>query len=347
MIVQSIRLFHFRNYTDISFKFHPNITIIIGPNSKGKTNLLEAVYVALNTTGFREAKEDELLMWHEKSGYVETIQNKDKDTFTFQVSLRKTDLGIIKKMSIQKTQASAHEYLQTQTRCVLFAPQHIDIITSSPDIRRIYIDNCIAHYYPKIKANVRNYEHALRRRNKVLEHHHNQNSLIEELSFWNTYLEEQGKEITRMRQQYCQFLNKNPTLDGKTYEIEYVKNEFTPERCTHYFEQEKRMRKTYIGPQKDDFIIYQTNEEKQNLHIFGSRSEQRLGAFWLKHQEINYIQTYQNTNPILLLDDIFSELDGKNKSLVLRLIGTFQTILTTTEEEIPELTTAEKAVIRL
>ena len=76
MIVQSIRLFHFRNYADISLDFHPNVTIIIGPNAKGKTNLLEAVYVTLNTTGFREAKEDELLMWHEQSGYVETVQKK-------------------------------------------------------------------------------------------------------------------------------------------------------------------------------------------------------------------------------------------------------------------------------
>lgn len=347
MVLQSLRLYNFRNYSDISFQLHPQLTIIVGPNAKGKTNILEAIHTSLNTWGFRESKEDELLRWHTSEGYVETIQKKGAISYRFQVSLKKANPGVTKKLTIQKTKATSNEYLHTQTRCVLFAPQHIDIITGRPELRRTYIDSCIIHANPRYRSILRNYEHALRRRNKVLEHHAHQDTLEQELEFWNTYLQEQAHIITASRQEYCDKLNDNPHLEKRTYSIEYQKNEFTEDRCIESLPEEIKYRRTLIGPQKDDFIIYQENGEKQNLHIFGSRSEQRLGIFWLKYNEISYIQSTQRINPILLLDDVFSELDHVNKALVLQLVTKYQTILTTTDEEIPELATSEKSIIRL
>ena len=192
-----------------------------------------------------------------------------------------------------------------------------------------------------------NYESAIRKRNKVLELVRDENRLRQELIFWNNYLIEQGSHITKNRERYINYLNKNPKLDNKEFKIVYQKNEVTQERFAEKYELEKRMRKTAIGPQKDDFIIYLKNGFDRNIHHFGSRSEQRLGVFWLKMNEINYTQEHFDKKPILLLDDVFSEFDMHNKKLILDLITSYQTILTTTEEEVIELIDMDKEIIRL
>ena len=347
MIVQSITLHNFRNYTDSTIPLHPQLTIIFGPNAQGKTNLLEGIFTALHAYGFRESKEDELIRWNTNEMYVETVEKEKNTSFLFQIVFRLGNSGLVKKLLIQKAPTHTAHYLEMQTRSVLFAPNHIDIITGTPDMRRNYIDSCILSMNPRYKTILRNYEQALRKRNKVLEHHNNIATLREEIEFWNTYLQQQADVIFSERQQYCTFLNTQPHLEQREYTIAYTANRFTKERCMQYFQDEQRFRRTLIGPQKDDFIIYQINHQKQDLHIFGSRSEQRLGVFWLKYNEIRYITEQKKSKPILLLDDVFSELDKVNKELVLRLITQYQTVLTTTEPEIPELTSAEKHIVRL
>ena len=102
-----------------------------------------------------------------------------------------------------------------------------------------------------------------------------------------------------------------------------------------------------IGPQKDDFQINQKNESAKNLHHFGSRSEQRLAIFWLKFNEIKYLEEKFKNRPLLLLDDVFSELDVKNKKLIIDLVKKYQTVVTTTEIELLELADVPKSIIKL
>ncbi len=347
MIVKSIAFTAFRNFSHNEFIFDKDLTIIIGANARGKTNLLEGMYVAVRGTGFRESKEEELMQWQQTSSIVETRWAEKAGTTLFTVAFHRRGESVEKSYLINKTKKNHVVYQQYQSKAVLFAPQHIDIVTGSPDLRREYFNKVIFSYDPEYKKSVQNYEHALYKRNKVLEHHKNEDTLQEELLFWDEYLEKQAEYITQKRGEYIGYLNKHPQVEEKTFRIEYLKNELTQERLRAIYAQERRMRRTLIGPQKDDFHIFLSNKPEKNIHHFGSRSEQRLGVFWLKLNEINFYQQQFKIKPVLLLDDIFSELDVKNKKLVLDLIGNYQTIFTTTEKDLLTLAPSHKSIIQL
>lgn len=347
MLLKEIKLINFRNFEKSDFTFNPYLTVIIGDNAKGKTNLLEAIYFLVNSLGFRECKEEELINFNKEKASVEgTFVNKEEKN-NLRVNLTRANSRVEKVYFFNKTKKSHLFYLKEQVKAVLFSPEQIKMITDSPDIRRDYFNKLISFYDFEYKKKLGNYESALRRRNKVLEYYHSEEKLIEELMFWNDYLEKQAVYLTQKRQEYVDYLNDHQKLDSKEFKIKYLKNELNQERFKQVFNQEKRMRRTVIGPQKDDFQIYLQNEEEKNIHHFGSRSEQRLGIVWLKTNEVKYYEEKFNREPILLLDDIFSELDHKNKKMVLVLIKKHQTILTTTEKEVIDLIDVPKTVIGL
>lgn len=347
MILTSIHLKQFRNFEDRAFAIHPFLTIILGENSRGKTNLLESIYFSIQGKGFREWKEEELIMWDRSQLSAEASWQEQDAKYLFSIFVVKKSTGIEKKYAVNKVQKGTVAYKEYQTNAVLFAPEHIDIVTGSPDERRTYFNSILSVGDREYKKKLQNYEHAVRKRNKVLEFYRNEAALVEELRFWNTYLEEQATYITQQRQKYMDYLNINNKVENKTFKIEYLKNEFTKERLAMVFEEERRWRRTVIGPQKDDFAISITDNTPKNVHHFGSRSEQRLGVFWLKLNELRYFEETFKKRPILLLDDIFSELDIKNKALILHLIKTYQTVLTTTEVELLELSEMPQEIIKL
>lgn len=337
MILQRIQLHNFRNIESKIFDISPKLTVIVGENARGKTNILESIHCIINGMGFRESKEEELLLLDSSETQLDGIFEKEKNKHHFRVHLRKEKSGsITKSFYIQKVKKGHSHYNTEQTRCVLFAPEQIDIITGSPDIRREYFNKLINTFDVVYKKHLVNYEQALRKRNKVLEHFQSLDSLKEELSFWDTYLQKEAEYITKKRDEYTHFLNNHTALDGRDFTIEYSKNEFTYERLAEKKELELRIRRTLIGPQKDDWIIYLKNKNspKKNIQKYGSRSEQRFGIFWLKMNEISYMENEIGIHPILLLDDVFSEFDHENKERIVRLIEVYQTVMTTTEGEL-------------
>lgn len=348
MIISSISLTNIRNFPQAHFEFSPHLTLIVGENAKGKTNLLESVHIALYGTGFRESRELELIHWEHSQGVVESRFIEEDMESLYQVRLSKQDNNRVeKRYFINKTPKSAHQHRMYQTHAVLFAPQSLDIITRSPSRRRRYIDRVLSSVDPQYKTHLRNYEHALRKRNKLLEQYISLTSLKEELIFWNNYLAEHAVYITQKREMYIDFLNKNQTIQGRTFFITYQKNECTQEKLEKCFAKEQIIRKTFIGPQKDDFIIEQTKPQHKNIHLYGSRSEQRIAIFWLSLNEIAYVEKILKKKPILLLDDIFSELDEHNKELVMSMIVQCQTIITTTEPKLAQLAQMPEMVIEL
>lgn len=337
MILQRIQLHNFRNISSKVFDISPHLTIILGENAKGKTNILESIYCIINGVGFRESKEEELLLIGSESTSLDGLFEKDTNIQHFRIFIKKeTNGAITKQFFVQKARKGHAHYTLEQTRCVLFAPEQIEIITGSPDIRREYFNKLISTFDIVYKKHLINYEQALRKRNKLLEHSHSQESLIEELTFWNIYLEKEALYITKKRNLYTQFLNLHSTFDGRDFSIEYIKNEFSQERLLEKKELELRIRRTLIGPQKDDWIILLKNKNsaQKNIQKYGSRSEQRLGIFWLKMNEIHYMEEEIHIHPILLLDDIFSEFDHENKERIVHLIEKYQTVMTTTEDEL-------------
>lgn len=346
MLLKSINFHNFRNFEKETFTFNPFLTIIIGENARGKTNILEGIYVIIQGEGFRESKEEELIHLDKNSGHVEGVFGGE-DRFVYRVVVDKKKDFVEKHFFVNKTKKKHIQYLQEQIKSVLFSPEQIEIIIGSPGIRREYFDKLLTFYDYEYKKKLDNYGNALRRRNKVLEKHHDENQLIEELEFWNTYLIQQAEYITKKRKEYTNYLNEHQKLDSKVFSIEYVENAFTQKRLEDFFEEEKRWRRTLIGPQKDDFQISMEGKSKKNIHHYGSRSEQRMTIFWLKMNEIRYYEETREKKPILLLDDVFSELDIHNKKIILDLIKKYQTVITTTEREIIALAEVSKSIIKL
>lgn len=344
MILQRMTLHNFRNFSDKIVDFDKNLTMIVGENARGKTNLLEAVYFLLNGVGFRETREEELITIGDKGSQVngKLIQGEEETVSTIFLQLQEN--SVVKQYLVNRTKQSHQRYLAEQTKAILFAPQQLEIVTGSPNLRREYLNRQIGFYDFEYRKRLINYESSLRKRNKILEFHFNRPSLNDEIQFWDNYLEEQGKYITRKREEYINYLNKYPKLDHKSFQVEYLKSELTKEKLIAVRELEIKMRRTSIGPQKDDFQIIQNHGDVKNVQIFGSRSEQRLALFWLKYNEIRYFEELQQKKPLILLDDIFSELDGHNRKMVVELIGKYQTILTTTEEELPVLKIKGKVI---
>lgn len=337
MILQRIQLHNFRNIASKVLDISPKLTIILGENARGKTNILESIHCLINGSGFRESKEEELLLLESEDTQLDGVFEKNNNKHQFRIFLKKEPSGAITKhFFVQKVKKGHALYTSEQTKCVLFAPEQIDIITGSPDIRREYFNKLISTFDIVYKKHLVNYEQALRKRNKLLEHSINQEKLREELSFWDIYLEKEASYLTEKRINYTQFLNVHSELDGRKFTIEYIKNEFNKERLEEKKELELRIRRTLIGPQKDDWIIELKNKNslKKNIQKYGSRSEQRLGLFWLKMNEIHFMEEKIAIHPILLLDDIFSEFDHENKERIVRLIEKYQTVMTTTEEEL-------------
>lgn len=344
MYLAKINLENFRNFTRKSFSFSPFFTLVIGENSKGKTNLIESAFFLLNGLGFREEKEIELIFFNKNKGFVDGFFQDGDDIFNFKIILENNKNKVEKNFYLNKAKKTYFQYKSNLPKAVLFSPEQIEIINGSPKVRRDYIDKFISSYDLNYKRYLLNYENSLKRRNKILEKYQDEKKLEEELVFWNDYLEKQGQYLTKKREEYIDFLNKHSQINEKNFIIKYLKNEFNKERLKKFLKEERYFRKTLIGPQKDDFQIF---EKEKNIHIYGSRSEQRMALFWLKINEINYFQEKLKKRPIILLDDIFSELDFHHKKIVLNLVKKYQTIATTTEIEVLEMIEVPKMVIKI
>ncbi len=327
MLLKKIRLVNFRNFFEKTFSFDEKMTLIVGRNSLGKTNLLEAVYFLTNGVGFRESKEEELLNFNKKEGLVEGVIAEGNIDFYFSVKISIDQTFLKKRFFIDKKEKKYNQYVFNQLKTVLFSPDQINIITGSPSLRREYFDKLISAFDFEYKKKLNNYLSALKKRNKILETKFNDINLDEELDFWNNYLIKEGNYLTQKRQEYVNFLNQNPTIDSKNFSIIYYKNEINKQAFLEKKEEEKRLRKTLIGPQKDDFsILILEKNQKKDVAKFGSRSEQRLAIFWLKINEIKYLENFFKKKPVVLLDDIFSELDEENQKIIFPLLYSHQTI---------------------
>lgn len=347
MLLQKLVLHDFRNRGQEVIDLSEHLTIFLGENARGKTNLLEAVYFLINGVGFRESREEELLQIGKNEAYVEGRFVIEEVTHDFKIHLMKKETVVEKAYFLHRTRKKHSAYMKEQTKAILFSPEQIEIVNGSPDVRRTYFNKIISFYDYDYKIKLLNLENALRRRNKIFDHTRDEKRLLEELAFWNTYIEEQAKYITQKRVEYCAYLNDHGSLDHKEFGIKYLKNEATAARFAEVFEEEKRWRRTLIGPQKDDFQICLKGPRDKNIHHFGSRSEQRLGVFWLKMNEITYYEGLFKRKPILLLDDVFSEFDHQNKIMIVDLIKKYQTLLTTTEEEMVEHIDIPKTIIKV
>lgn len=350
MFLKHLSLQNFRSYKKQEFNFSKETTLIIGPNTAGKSNLIEAIYFLASGRSFRIDKDEQLIEFDKE---VARIKSKvvDKD---LEVVIAKGGVGgnlrPFKKYLINGVSKRKSDFVGNFF-AVLFAPNDLEIIIGSPSKRRDFLDNILIQTDRDYRLASGFYEKGLRIRNALL-HKAKEMGIRQdkEFAYWDNLLIVQGQKITKIREGFIKYLNdsKKDILDFKIF---YDKSIISKERLAQYKDAEVGSGVTLVGPHRDDIELRIMNHELRadlDLKSFGSRGQQRLAILQLKILELNYIELKTQAKPTLLLDDIFSELDEGHIKHILKLIPQQQVIITTTHEEfIPKKLLGKVEIIKL
>jgi len=362
MNITSLTLQKFRSYTKETIQFSPTVTLIIGPNAIGKTNIIEAIYACVIGKSFRAEKESDMVRWGEEVGRIKTRCTRYDVRSTNQNEIIDLEM-VITTGEVNGEKAPTKKYLVNgvprrqidfigNLRAVLFSPEDLEIVTDSPSLRRQYLNSVLVQTDREYRRNLLSYERGLRQRNKLLDLIFEGKANRSQLVFWDQLLIKSGSYLTEKRQEFINYINSlqprlNPgQLSAFSYQIIYDKSVISESRLEQYKDEEVAAGSTLVGPQRDDIRFEKSpfarasGDKESNwrdVSRFGSRGEQRLAVLWLKLAELSYIETETEHRPLLLLDDIFSELDEESRAIVLSIITKQQTIVTSAEEEVIQL----------
>jgi len=336
MILKTLRLKNFRNHLDKSFEFEEKINMVTGPNGIGKTNILEAIHFTSTTKSPRTKYDRDLINYDKSFCFVQTGVLSEGEENALEVQVIKKgeyENASLKKAKLNKTPKAIYNFAG-QLKTVLFTPESISLITGSPSKRRRYLDSVLLQTHNNYKRTLGQYKQAIRQRNKVLESLNESRFGKFKIDYWDDKILVLGKYIQETRGEFSDFLklhleNKSSLLgeNNSNLVFDYLKNTISKERIDKYKDKEILARTTLVGPHRDDFEIRFDNNP---IAYFGSRGQQRTILLALKLVEKNFIEEKTKVSPILLLDDIFSELDNKHEKAVLDFIKGKQSIVTST-----------------
>lgn len=333
MILKNIYLQNFRSYEKSEFSFE-NTTLIVGPNTSGKTNLIEAIYLLSSGKSFRTDKDVQMLKFNKEVGRVkgEIEDNELEVVITNGLVNGKSQYKKFLVNGVAKRRVDFAANLLT----VLFSPQDLDIIIDSPSLRRNFLDEVLEQVDREYRIASIAYVKALRQRNALLETTRETGIRNEkQFEYWDNLVIENGTIISSKREEFIEFANSS-AKDIFDFVINYDKSLISKERLLQYKEQEVLSGVTLVGPHRDDFSVSMFNSSRNTVHdvkFFGSRGQQRLAILQLKMLELLFIEEKLGQRPVLILDDIFSELDEGHINLIFEEIGKQQTIMTTTHKE--------------
>jgi DNA replication and repair protein RecF len=345
MIVTQLTLDHFRSFTSYSLQVHPEATFIIGPNAAGKTNILESLMVLFQGAGLKEERSNECLQFGSDQAKVAVmVDDAGVESEMATIWVKKDEL-VMKKWFIDHIPRSWATYRQAVPPLVVFAPQLIEEITRSPSRRRSLLDRILSSYDSTYRKHLTNYSSGLFRRNKLLEKQLSETSLRKELVFWDSYIVEHGTYLQEKRKEFCDACNEHTSgvFPINPYSVVYHPKRITLEDLTLTLPEQLRYRTTTIGPQRDDIDILL---EDRSVLRFGSRSQQRLALVWINMNEIARY-TDATKKPILLLDDLFSELDDHYKELVLQAVSGYQTFFTSPDSSVCDYMQSSFSMVEL
>lgn len=346
MQLHSLTLTHFRSYGRQRIELAP-LTIIVGENTIGKTNILEAVHILSSGKSFRAEKDVDTIQFNKNFARIDAILQDENDSVKITVQLLNNSRVFHKRYLLNDVGKRLSDFA-SYFCSIIFSPQDLEIISESPTMRRGYLDSVLSATSPGYRNALLQYSKALRQRNRLLKliQDGKRRYSADEFTYWNSLLLEHGNTISSDRKQYVEYMNRVPK-DAYALEVTYDASLMTMERLEKYKEAELASGVTLIGPQRDDMLLYFPGTTRL-IREFASRGEQRLAVLQLKLLEIAYVKEHSDKEPILLLDDIFSELDSHNISLISHLLPGRQTIITTTHiEYIPEEILKQALVLRL
>lgn len=360
MVIQKIRLTNFRNFKSKLLSFSPKITVIVGPNASGKTNIFEALNLLSTGKSFHARVQEEMIRHREEIARVKgRIRVSDEHTdlevvltrgeITVGVDPEKTQRTPKKKLLVNGVPRRLFNFAGNY-KVVLFGPWDLDLVTESPSTRRKFLDTVLSQVDREYHRASLSYEKGLRQRNKLLYRIREEGLSRSQLLFWSTLLIKNGDYITRKRAELIDFINRSADFpariafskadaggDGQDFSLDYDKSAISGARLEQYAKEEVAAASTLVGPHRDDFCFrLKKNKRARDLARYGSRGEQRMGVLWIKLAELSFIEEQTKEKPTLLLDDIFSELDHEHRNVVMKAVGDQQTIITTADPHFVE-----------
>lgn len=334
MVIESLDLLNYRNYEKLSISFSDKVNILYGDNAQGKTNVLEAIYVAGTTKSHRGSKDKEMISFSSDDAHIRLIVKKNGIKRKIDMHLKKTKT---KGIAVDGIPIKRAIELLGIINIVFFSPEDLNIIKSGPSERRRFMDMELCQLDKIYAHNLVNYNKVLIQRNKLLKDISMNPSLKDTLDIWDMQLVKFGKEIIKLRKKFIFQLNeiiyeihKNLSGDKEELSIRYdqdVDESTFSDKLLENRDKDIRLKATGVGPHRDDisFNIYDMDIKK-----YGSQGQQRTCALSLKLSEIELVKKITNDSPVLLLDDVLSELDAKRQNYLLNYINQVQTIVTCT-----------------
>jgi len=351
LYVKRLSLVNFRNYKKLQIDFNRKYNIIYGKNAQGKTNILEAIFLCSTGRSHRTKKDAELIKFNEDAYYIKINVCRESADSEIEFYYSKIE-G--KKVKINNIPIKKNIELMGKLNTVMFSPEDLSIVKGSPSERRRFIDIAISQIKPSYFYNLQRYKKILTERNCLLKDLTKNSKLKSTLEIWNESLADAGAKIINERKSFINVLNeivkgkhKDLTASNEIINIQYqpsirvenswkvkeIKDVFL-KRLEENFEKEIKTSSTLIGPQRDDLII---SINGNDVKIFGSQGQQRTVVLSLKLSEVEIVKVLTGELPVLLLDDVFSELDEKRQKYLINNIDGTQVFITTTEKELVNL----------
>ena len=334
MVIKSLKLKNYRNYELLNLTFDPKTNILYGDNAQGKTNILEALYLSGTTKSHRGTKDRDLIQFGREESHLETVVEKNGVLFQIDMHLKKNSP---KGIAINKIPIRRAGELFGIVHFVFFSPEDLNIIKEGPAGRRRFIDLELSQLDKVYLSNLSNYNRIINQRNSLLKEIVYQKDLIDTLDIWDMQLAEYGTKIIERRKKFIDEVNRiiggiHEKLTGGRENIELSYESSAGELSMEEMlrknrERDIRFKSTSAGPHRDD-LCFRVGD--LDIRKFGSQGQQRTAAISLKLSDIELVKMLIHDTPILLLDDVLSELDKNRQNYLLDSIHDIQTVITCT-----------------
>jgi len=334
MYIKSLELNNFRNYSNVQVDFDEGVNILYGDNAQGKTNILESIYVCGTTKSHKGSKDKEIVKFGENEGHIRCLFEKNEVDYQIDMHLRNEKSKGIAVNGIKLKKAAE---LIGIANIILFSPEDLSIIKNGPSDRRRFVDAELCQLDKVYLYNLSSYNKIVNQRNNLLKDILYHPELKDTLDVWDSQLVSIGKKIIDRRNLFVDQLNEiifdiHKSLSGDKEEllIKYDPNITIDEYESKVFknrDKDIKLKLTSVGPHRDDFIFDINGMDSKK---YGSQGQQRTAALSLKLAEIKLVEQLTGNTPILLLDDVLSELDSNRQNYLLKSIGNIQTIITCT-----------------
>ena len=334
MIIKSIELQNFRNYEDLNISFDEGTNIFYGDNAQGKTNILEAAYLSGTTKSHKCSKDKEMIRFGEQESHIRTVVVKKDKEYQIDMHLKNNRS---KGIAINKVPIKKASELFGIINMVFFSPEDLNIIKNGPAERRRFLDSELCQLDKIYLSDLTTYNKILNQRNKLLKDMVYRPDLKDTLPVWDMQLVETGRKIIRRRKQFVDELNEivhdiHYRISGEKEDLllQYepsIEDIFFEDELFRVKERDMRQCMTSVGPHRDD-LLFSIGEV--DIRKFGSQGQQRTSALSLKLSEIELVKRSIHDTPVLLLDDVLSELDSNRQNYLLNSIHDTQTLITCT-----------------